>query len=215
MYFLSFSLYIKLFSTFYVERKGKEIHPTSKGIQLIDLAPEDLKSPKLTAKWEQTLNLISKESANPKDFAEEMRRYSAELVKTVVGSSTKYVHDNMTREKCPDCGKYLLEVNGKKGKMLVCQDRACGYRKGIARVTNSRCPECHKKLELRGQGEKQIFVCPNCNYREKMSEFKNRKQESNKKVTKQEVNKYLRKQQKENNEPINSALADALSKLKF
>ncbi len=205
----------KLFSTFYVERKGKEIHPTSKGIQLIDLAPEDLKSPKLTAKWEQTLNLISKGSANPKDFAEEMRRYSAELVKTVAGSSTKYVHDNMTREKCPDCGKYLLEVNGKKGKMLVCQDRACGYRKGIARVTNSRCPECHKKLELRGQGEKQIFVCPNCNYREKMSEFKNRKQESNKKVTKQEVNKYLRKQQKENNEPINSALADALSKLKF
>ena len=84
-----------MFSTFYVERKGKEIHPTSKGIQLIDLAPEDLKSPKLTAKWEQTLNSISKGTSNPKDFIDEMRRYSAELVKTVAGSSTKYVHDNM------------------------------------------------------------------------------------------------------------------------
>jgi DNA topoisomerase-3 len=50
----------------------------------------------------------------------------------------------MTGARCPECGKYLLEVNNKKGKMLVCQDRECGYRKGVAKVTNARCPECHK-----------------------------------------------------------------------
>lgn len=43
----------KLFSAFYVERRGKEIVPTSKGMQLIDLVPEGLKSPELTGQWEQ------------------------------------------------------------------------------------------------------------------------------------------------------------------
>ncbi|WP_291564988.1 MULTISPECIES: hypothetical protein [unclassified Clostridium] len=83
----------------------------------------------------------------------------------------------MTREKCPDCGKYLLEVNDKKEKMPVCQDRTCGYKNGIARIINSICPKYHKKSKLRGQEEGQIFVCPNCNYREKMSEFKSKKQQ--------------------------------------
>ena len=42
----------KLFSTFYVERRGKELVPTSKGVQLVELAPEELRSAALTAKWE-------------------------------------------------------------------------------------------------------------------------------------------------------------------
>lgn len=43
----------KLFNSFFVEMKNKEIHITSKGRQLLDLAPADLKSPELTAKWEK------------------------------------------------------------------------------------------------------------------------------------------------------------------
>ena len=39
---------------------GKEIIPTSKGRQLIDLVPKDLKSPLLTAKWESQLDEIAK-----------------------------------------------------------------------------------------------------------------------------------------------------------
>jgi len=121
----------------------------------------------------------------------------------------------MTRAKCPECGKYLLEVNGKRGKMLVCQDRECGYKKGLSKVTNARCPECHKKLELRGKGEGQIFVCPNCSYREKLSAFQKRRSENNSKTTKQDVNKYLKKQKQQADEPMNSAFADALAKLKL
>ena len=44
----------------------------------------------------------------------------------------------MTREPCPECGKYLLEVNGNKGKMLVCQDRECGYRENLSMITGAR-----------------------------------------------------------------------------
>jgi DNA topoisomerase-3 len=143
-----------------------------------------------------------------------MKKYATEVVQEIKSSDEKFRHDNLTRTKCPDCGKYMLEVNGKNGRMLVCQDRECGYRKGIARVTNARCPECHKKLELRGEGEGQIFVC-GCGYKEKLSAFNERKNKEDAKVSKKDVSKYLNNQKKESNEPMNSALKDALSKFKL
>lgn len=197
----------KLFNSFYMERRGKEIHPTSKGIQLVDMVPSDLKSPELTAKWEQRLTLISKGKSNPGEFVNEMKSYASKLVSNVIASSDVFKHDNMTREKCPECGKYLLEVNGKKGKMLVCQDRECGYRKGLSMVSNARCPECHKKMEIRGEGENKGFFC-SCGFREKLEAFNKRKGEQ---VNKKEVGKFLNQQE---DEGINSALADALAKWK-
>lgn len=198
----------KLFNSFYMERRGKEIFPTSKGIQLIDMVPGDLKSPELTAKWEQKLTLISKGKANPGEFVGEMKGYASRLVSNVIASSDVYKHDNLTREKCPACGKYLLEVSGKKGKMHVCQDRECGYRKGVSMVSNARCPECHKKMEIRGEGENKSFYCA-CGYREKLEAFNKRKGGQ---VNKREVSQFLNRQ--EHDEEINSALADALAKWK-
>ena len=197
----------KLFNSFYIERRGKDIHPTSKGIQLIDMAPGELKSPELTAKWEQRLSAISIGKENPREFVNEMKNYAAKLVSNVIASTDIYKHDNMTREKCPECGKYLLEVNGKKGKILVCQDRECGYRKSVSMISNARCPECHKKMEIRGEGDKKGFFC-SCGYREKLEAFNKRKGEQ---VNKKEVGKFLHQQE---DASINSALADALSKLK-
>lgn len=198
----------KLFNTFYVERRGKEIYPTSKGIQLIGLVPEDLKSPELTAKWEQQLALISKGKVSSNAFVGEMKGYASKLVGAVIANSEQFRHDNVTREKCAECGKYLLEVNGKKGKMLVCPDRECGYRKTVTVVSNARCPECHKKMEIRGEGDNKSFYCA-CGYREKLDAFKKRKGEQ---VDKKEVARFMKQQ--EAGEPINSALADALAKWK-
>jgi len=204
----------KLFNTFLIEKKGKDIFITSKGKQLLELVPEDLKSPTLTAQWEQNLSSIAKGSLNKNDFINDMRSYAKVVVNDIKNSHEKFKHDNLTRSKCPQCGKYMLEVNGKQGKMLVCQDRECGYRKAIAKVTNARCPNCHKKLELRGEGEGKIFVC-SCGYKEKLSSFNKRKKNDNGKVTKRDVSKYLKEQKKVNDQPINSELADALAKLKF
>ena len=194
----------KLFDTFYVERKGKEIIPTSKGIQLIGLVPPDLKSPELTARWEQQLQLISRGKANADAFASEMKKYASKLVSNVIASSETYRHENVTREKCPECGKYMLDVNGKKGRMLVCPDRECGYRRGVSQISNARCPECHKKMEIRGEGENRAFFCA-CGYREKLEAFKERKGGQ---VDKEEVSRFLKQQ--DARESINSALADAL-----
>ncbi|MCT4618717.1 MAG: DNA topoisomerase III [Marinisporobacter sp.] len=204
----------KLFNSYFIEKKGKDILITSKGKQLLKLVPEDLKSPALTGEWEQKLSAISKGKLNKNNFISEMRNYTKEIVKEIKNSKDLFKHDNLTRSKCPECGKYLLEVNGKRGKMLVCQDRECGYKKGIAKKTNARCPNCHKKMELRGQGDGQIFVC-SCGYREKLTSFKKRKEEKKNQGNKRDVAKYLKKQQKNNNEPINTALADALAKFKL
>lgn len=201
----------KLYNMFYIEKNGKDIIPTSKGKQLIDLVPPDLKSPLLTAKWENELDLISKGQKSPRAFMEEIRKYSADLVSSVKGSEEKYRHDNLTGKRCPNCNKHLLEVKGKHGKMYVCQDRECGYKETISRFTQTRCPQCHKKLELRGEGEGQIYVCTTCSFREKLSSFNKKYRNTSEKVDKKSVQKYLKAQQKE--EEGNFAFAEAFGHL--
>lgn len=204
----------KLQNTFLLEKRGKDIFVTSKGKQLLELAPEDLKSPALTAEWETKLEAISKGSLNKAIFIEEMKSYAKLVVHEIKNSKEKFKHDNMTGSKCPECGKLMLEVNGKRGKMHVCQDRECGHKKTISQTTNARCPNCKKKLELRGQGEGQIFVCK-CGHREKLSTFTERKnRDKHKKVSKGEVSQYLKQQNQGKEEPFNNPFAEALAKLK-
>ena len=203
----------KLFNSFMIEKKGQDIHLTSKGRQLLDLAPNELKSPELTGQWEQKLSDIANGKLKRQTFVNEMRDYATTVVEEIKGSEAKYKHDNLTTTKCPECGKQMLAVNGKRGKMLVCQDRECGTRKTVSQITNSRCPNCHKKLELRGEGDNRMFACV-CGHREKLSTYNKRKQEQKKQGSKRDVRKYLREQEK-NEAPLNSALADALANLKF
>ncbi len=197
----------KLFDSFYVERRGREIFPTSKGRQLISIVPPDLKSAELTAQWEQRLQMIAKGSESDKKFVDEMRKYATSLVSEVKKSEAVYRHDNITREVCPECGKYMLEVNGKKGKMLICQDRECGYRRSLTIITNARCPECHKKLEMRGEGDKKTFYCV-CGYREKLSDFNKRKESAG--AGKRDVENYMKQQnkQKTSSNPFADLLAN-------
>lgn len=202
----------KLFNTHYIESKGKYLYTTSKGRQLLELVPADLRSPILTAEWEDKLADISAGKLKKASFINEMKQYTQSVVNDIKNSESTFKHDNMTGTKCPKCGKLMLEVNGKRGRMLVCQDRQCGEKKHIARQTNARCPNCHKKMEIRGTGEAQTFTC-RCGYREKLSAFQKRKAKHNKQqASKRDVNKYLKKNNEDNF--TNTALADALKKLK-
>ena len=205
----------KLFNSFLIEKRGgKDIYITSKGRQLLDLVPDELKSPATTAEWEQKLEMIAKGKLDKNAFINEMKQHTKEIVADIKASDKKFKHDNISTKSCPECGKPMLEVNGKKGKMLVCQDRECGYRKNVARLTNARCPQCKKKMELRGEGKGQIFTCK-CGYREKLSSFEERrKKESGGKADKRTVQKYLKQQQKEET-PINNPFADLLKGMKL
>ncbi len=202
----------KLFNSFLMEKKDKDIRVTSKGRQLLGLVPEDLKKPELTADWEKKLLAISEGRLKKDSFISEIRGYTEEIVREIAGGEGQFRHENLTNHLCPNCGKRMLSVQGKNSKMLVCQDRSCGYRESVSRKTNARCPKCHKKMEMYGKGEAQTFVC-SCGYKEKLSAFQNRRKKEGAGVSKRDVQQYMRRQQKEANEPINNAFAAAFAKL--
>lgn len=62
-----------------------------------------------------------------------MRAYASRLVAAVKASDAKYTHDNQTRKTCPDCGKFLLLVKGKRGEMLVCRTASAAIAKASRR----------------------------------------------------------------------------------
>ena len=202
----------KLFHTFLMEKRGKDIFITSKAKQLLELVPEDLKKPELTAAWEMKLSGIAKGTIRKEDFLENIRTYTREIVGEIKTGDGTFRHDNLTNKKCPVCGKRMLSVNGKNSKLLVCQDRECGHRETVSRITNARCPKCHKKMELYVKGEEETFIC-GCGYKEKLSAFKQRREKEGAGVNKKDVQRYLNKQKKEAEAPINNAFADAFAKL--
>lgn len=204
----------KLFNTFYMEKKGNDLLITSKGRQLLELVPSDLKKPELTARWEKELQKISDGRQKEKTFMKEIEQYTNNVMQDIRTSEATFRHDNLTNRKCPRCGKRMLAVNGKNSKLLVCQDRECGYRETVSRTTNARCPVCHKRMELVGKGEDQTFVCA-CGHKEKMAAFEARRKRECKDVSRQDVRRYMKQQQKEAEQPLNNAFAEALAKMKI
>ncbi len=200
----------KLFGAFYMEKKGNSIYPTGKAEQLIKIVPAELREPVMTAKWEQRLEAIAKGRENGDVFIKEIRAYSASLVAQVKNGKDEYIPDNITRDKCPDCGKFLLKVEGKKGTMLICGDRECGYRKSLTFKSNVRCPECHKTMEVFGEGEKRFYSCP-CGFRQNADKFHAEKGASG--ASKRDVQSYLVNQGKEKTKeesPLAAAMRKAL-----
>jgi len=204
----------KLFNSFLMEKKGKDIFITSKGKQLLELVPEDLKKPELTAQLEMKLSKIAKGNLKKQVLMDEMIAYTKEIVGEIKESDGNFRHDNLTNTKCTVCGKKMLLVSNKTSKMLVCQDRECGHRETIARTSNARCPVCHKKMELKGNGESQIFTCV-CGYKEKLTAFQERRKKEGAGVSKKDVANYMNQLNKETKEPVNNAFTDAFAKIKL
>ena len=203
----------KLFKSFLLEKMGEDIFLTSKAKQLLELVPEDLRKPELTADWEMRLSKIAKGNLKRSAFMKDIRGYTVDLIGQIKQGEGTFRHDNLTNKRCPQCGKRLLAVKGKNSEMLVCQDRECGYRETVSRTSNARCPKCHKKMELRGHGDGQIFVCK-CGYKEKLSSFQERRKKEGAGVSKRDVARYLNQQKKEAEAPLNNAFADAFARMK-
>jgi DNA topoisomerase-3 len=118
----------KLLSNYYVERRGRTLFPTARGIELVELVPGELRSPELTARWEQRLSAIAEGKEQAGEFNGDIRRRAAELVEMVKASTEEYKPRNMSDTPCPICGRSMMPVLDKKGrKMLVCQSLSCGY----------------------------------------------------------------------------------------
>jgi len=201
----------KLYDNFLIEKKGKDIFSTSKGRQLLTLVPKELKSPSLTGNWEQQLQSISTGKQNKIAFLKDIRKYTQAIISEIKSSTQVFKHDNLTTTKCPDCGMFMLQVAGKKGEMLVCQDRECNARINVSLSIRSKCPHCYKFLKIVGEGEKRKVVCP-CGYKENYASFEKRKKEERGAMSKREVQAFIDGMEKD--KPKNNPFA-ALKGMKF
>jgi DNA topoisomerase-3 len=83
------SIIEKLISVGYVERRGKHLAPTGKGEDLMDLVPEELRSPQMTAEWESLLQKVEQGKYGARSFMagiEEMVRRVVEAAVNATGA---------------------------------------------------------------------------------------------------------------------------------
>ncbi|MGN7175691.1 DNA topoisomerase III [Cytobacillus sp. SAFR-174] len=193
----------RLLETEALERQNGRLFPTKKGKQLMDLVNEDLKSPELTAKWEQELEKIARGKADPKEFLQNIRKQTQNLVSEIKKSDKSYRAHNLTGSKCPECDSFLKERNTKDGKILVCSNLDCSFRKRKdPKLSNRRCPQCRKKMEIHQGKAGTYFQCRPCNVVEKAQD---KKKAVNKREERKLVQKYTQKE-----ESFGTSLGDLL-----
>lgn len=181
----------RLLQTEVVERNNGRFHTTAKGRQLIELVNDELKSPELTARWEQELEKISRGKSDPKVFRNNIRQQTKQLIAEIKMSNQKYRAHNLTGSKCPECGSFLKERNTKEGKILVCSSLECHYRKRKdPKLSNRRCPTCHKKMEMHEGKAGLYFQCRRCNI---VAKAEDKKKSVSKREEKKLVQKYSQK----------------------
>ena len=106
----------KLVKSGFVERKKKQLLPTEKGLALSWAMPDQLKSAKLTAEWEDRLGAVERGELAPEDFMAGITAMLTNLVQSyrnISVTSTALSESGRTViGKCPRCGKNVVE--GKK-----------------------------------------------------------------------------------------------------
>ncbi len=125
----------RLIQVKYVQRKGKALASTEKGKQLIQVAPEEIRSAEMTGRWERALAAMARETdpdalaRRETKFMQSIRRYSAFLVESAKSASEsiaftrEYGEDrtkkkagakpHLTGDKCPACGQGEVQVTAK------------------------------------------------------------------------------------------------------
>ena len=120
----------KLVKDGFVRREKKQMVPTEDGMKLITVLPDVVKSPKLTADWENALTLVAKGEYPAEKFMSGIRAIVTDLVKTYheVGEENKNMFgSNDALGKCPKCGGDII-----KGKFGPYCSEKCGMSIGRA-----------------------------------------------------------------------------------
>lgn len=108
----------------YIERKKKQLIATDKGVNLIKVVPDEVKSPKMTADWETDLQSIEKGMYSPDSFMGQIENYVKQLCSNYASSAENPAFAKSVNEigVCPNCGENVLET----AKAYSC----CGGRNG-------------------------------------------------------------------------------------
>lgn len=187
----------KLIKSDLMERKANYLAVTPKGKQLLGLVNPSLVTPELTEKWEKNLEKIAKGQMKSQQFIQQIEQDTKRLVAEIKQSNQSYQDFSITQKRCPECGSLLKEKNGRDGKRLVCTNEDCHYsRRKEPKVSNHRCPQCHKKMEIIEGKNGTYYRCKYDGTTEKMQTKAERKQ----KMTKHEEKRLLKKYSQENTE---------------
>lgn len=115
----------KLVKDGFVKREKKQMIPTDDGMKLITVLPDVVKSPKLTADWENALTLVAKGEMEREDFMADIEAMVSDLIHTYheVSDEQKkmFAQEQKVLGKCPNCGGDV--VKGKYG--AFCKNK-CG-----------------------------------------------------------------------------------------
>ncbi len=119
------SIIEKLISTLYVERKKKNLIATSKGVEIIRIVPDRLKSAQITAQWENKLTEISDGTRSADAFIQEIQNEVIDLIKNheVQGNEDSFKIEREIIGKCPRCGSGVQEAK----KNFYCSSKECNF----------------------------------------------------------------------------------------
>ena len=95
----------------YLERKKKQLNATEKGINLIDVVPDEVKSAKMTADWESELQNIEKGNSSASDFMQNIERFTSDICTRYCSIAENKAFRPAGKEPigtCPKCGKDVL-----------------------------------------------------------------------------------------------------------
>ena len=138
----------KLVKDGFVKREKKQIIPTEDGMKLITVLPDVVKSPKLTADWENALTLVAKGELPMEDFMADIENMVSELIHTYheVSDEQKkmFALEQEALGVCPNCGGQVIK--GKFGAYCV---KKCGMN--VSRVMGAALTDAQVKDMLAGK----------------------------------------------------------------
>lgn len=111
----------RLVAVNYVQRKGKTLLATDKGVELIHVAPPEIASPETTGRWELALNHIAAGSQEAPSFLQGIRKLCAFLV--------NYARDDVKSAS-------FAKEEGSKGKT--------GTKAATQPLPDTKCPVCNE-----------------------------------------------------------------------
>ena len=114
----------------FLTRNGKTLQASEKGTNLVKILPEAVKSPLLTAEWENHLLRIGRGELSSDDFMISINKFVSDLVETHTAPTEEHKtlfpskkHSGETVGNCPRCGNNVIEYS----KGFFCENKACKF----------------------------------------------------------------------------------------
>ncbi|MCM0340277.1 topoisomerase C-terminal repeat-containing protein [Bacteroides fragilis] len=112
-----------LLARHYVERSGRSLIPTPKGLEVYDIVKEKMiANVSMTGRWECALHEIETGKVPTETFTGSINSYARQITSELL--AMKLDHPDLPRCKCPKCGEGTVTIYNKVAK---CNDPDCGF----------------------------------------------------------------------------------------